>query len=97
MRVRYTLEFLMVFLLVFALIAGCTSSDAPPAQVGAFYSGEYCNLYTCYPLGIGLLLAEDTIAYPVHLLTSKWIKSSKDAIALVSVVLYDASICRAGG
>jgi oligosaccharide reducing-end xylanase len=45
MRARYTLQFLMVFLLVFALIAGCTSSDAPPAQVGAFYSGEYRNLF----------------------------------------------------
>jgi hypothetical protein len=45
MRVHYTLYFPIVFVLVFALIAGYTLSDPPPAQVGAFYSGEYCSLF----------------------------------------------------
>jgi len=41
MRAHYTLHFPIVF----ALVAGYTSSDPPPAQVGAFYSGEYRSLF----------------------------------------------------
>ena len=45
MRVRHALQVLLALLPLFALVTGCTSSNVPPSQAGAFYSGEYRNLF----------------------------------------------------